>query len=69
MSITLKVSHASTSDIGSSAVFSDPAGRLPFNMELISQWGQGVVGGTLIIIGALGFWEAREMAAGRGRDS
>jgi hypothetical protein len=31
--------------------------RLPFNMELISQWGQGVVGGTLIIIGALGFWE------------
>ena len=40
--------------------------KLPFNMEVIGQWGQGIVGVTLIVIGAMGFWEAREMAAGRG---
>lgn len=40
--------------------------RLPFNMEIIGQWGQGIVGGTLVIIGMMGWWEAREMAAGRG---
>ena len=39
--------------------------KLPFNMEIIGQWGQGIVGATLIAIGALGFWEAREMAEGR----
>ena len=31
--------------------------RLPLNMEVIGQFGQGIVGLTLIIIGALGFWE------------
>jgi len=32
--------------------------RLPFNMELISQYGQGIVGLTLVIIGCLGFLES-----------
>ena len=40
--------------------------RLPFNMEIIGQWGQGIVGATLVIIGIMGWWEAKEMAAGRG---
>lgn len=40
--------------------------KLPFNMELIGQWGQGIVGGTLVIIGLMGWWEARAMRAGRG---
>ncbi len=40
--------------------------KLPFNMEVIGQWGQGIVGGTLVIIGVLGWWEARQMASGKG---
>ena len=32
--------------------------RLPLNMEIIGQFGQGIVGLTLIIIGAMGFWES-----------
>jgi len=35
--------------------------RLSMNMELISQWGQGVVGVTLVLIGMLGFKEAMEL--------
>jgi hypothetical protein len=35
--------------------------RLSLNMELISQWGQGVVGVTLVLIGMLGFKEAMEL--------
>jgi hydrogenase/urease accessory protein HupE len=38
--------------------------KLPFNMEIIGQWGQGIVGGTLVIIGIMGWWEARAMARG-----
>jgi len=38
--------------------------RLPFDMEIIGQWGQGIVGGTLVIIGIMGWWEARAMARG-----
>jgi hypothetical protein len=33
-------------------------------MEIIGQWGQGIVGGTLVIIGIMGWWEARAMARG-----
>ena len=40
--------------------------KLPFNMEIIGQWGQGIVGGTLVIIGIMGWWEARAMARGDG---
>ena len=32
--------------------------KLPLNMDLIGQWGQGIVGLTLVIIGAMGFWES-----------
>ena len=32
--------------------------KLPLNMEVIGQFGQGIVGLTLIIIGAMGFWES-----------
>jgi hypothetical protein len=35
--------------------------RLSMNMDLISQWGQGVVGVTLVLIGALGLKEAMEL--------
>ena len=38
--------------------------RLPIDMEIIGQWGQGIVGGTLVIIGIMGWWEARAMARG-----
>ena len=38
--------------------------KLPLNMEIIGQWGQGIVGGTLVIIGIMGWWEARAMARG-----
>ena len=38
--------------------------KLPFDMEIIGQWGQGIVGGTLVIIGIMGWWEARAMARG-----
>ena len=40
--------------------------KLPFNMEIISQWGQGIVGATLVIIGVMGWLEGRAMAEGRG---
>lgn len=39
--------------------------KLPFNMEVIGQWGQGVVGATLVIIGAMGWWEARQLSLGK----
>jgi len=35
--------------------------RLPFGMDVISQWGQAIVGVTLMTIGILGACEAREM--------
>ena len=38
--------------------------KLPLDMEIIGQWGQGIVGGTLVIIGIMGWWEARAMARG-----
>jgi len=31
--------------------------RIPWNTEIIGQWGQAIVGLTLIFIGCLGFWE------------
>lgn len=31
------------------------------NMDLISQWGQGLVGVTLVLIGILGFKEAMDL--------
>ena len=40
--------------------------KLPFNMEVISQWGQGIVGATLVIIGVMGWLEGRALAEGRG---
>ena len=43
--------------------------KLPFNMEIIGQWGQGIVGGTLVIIGIMGWWEARAMARGESAHS
>jgi len=43
--------------------------RLPFDMEIIGQWGQGIVGGTLVIIGIMGWWEARAMARGESSHS
>ena len=43
--------------------------KLPFNMEVIGQWGQGIVGGTLVIIGIMGWWEARAMARGESSHS
>jgi hypothetical protein len=38
-------------------------------MEIIGQWGQGIVGGTLVIIGIMGWWEARAMARGESSHS
>eukprot|EP00241_Pyramimonas_parkeae_P000237 CAMPEP_0114238112 /NCGR_PEP_ID=MMETSP0058-20121206/7751_1 /TAXON_ID=36894 /ORGANISM="Pyramimonas parkeae, CCMP726" /LENGTH=1132 /DNA_ID=CAMNT_0001350201 /DNA_START=391 /DNA_END=3789 /DNA_ORIENTATION=+ len=35
--------------------------RLSMNMDLISQWGQGLVGVTLVLIGILGFKEAMDL--------
>ena len=43
--------------------------KLPFDMEIIGQWGQGIVGGTLVIIGIMGWWEARAMARGESSHS
>ena len=43
--------------------------KLPFDMEIIGQWGQGIVGGTLVIIGIMGWWEARAMARGESAHS
>ena len=43
--------------------------RLPIDMEIIGQWGQGIVGGTLVIIGIMGWWEARAMARGESSHS
>ena len=40
--------------------------KLPFNLEVISQWGQGIVGATLVIIGVMGWLEGRALAEGRG---
>ena len=52
------VSPCNTGQILFGLIFILLRDKLPFNMELISQWGQGIVGGTLIIIGVIGFWEA-----------
>mmetsp|Transcript_20030 Transcript_20030/g.27732 ORF Transcript_20030/g.27732 Transcript_20030/m.27732 type:complete len:1098 (-) Transcript_20030:197-3490(-) len=35
--------------------------KFHFNMDIISQWGQGLVGVTLILIGIIGFKEAMEI--------
>ena len=38
--------------------------RIPWNTEIIGQWGQAIVGLTLIFIGCLGFWE--QISGGHG---